>query len=112
MLDFHSDQSLVVQLAGTRSYACSDYKTKQPKVNDKGLQQYSFTIQVPGVYRFEQYPIKVYAKDDPIAGAEMGDSVELSGVVVQLGYLSSEDGKRQQFWSITAESVAIKKAKE
>lgn len=111
MIDIQSGQPLVAQLAGTKSFPCTDFKTKQPKINGKGLQQYSFTIQIPGLYRFEQYPVKVYAKEDPIFGAEMGDSVELAGVAVQLGYLSGDDGKRQQFWSLTADSVAIKKAK-
>ncbi len=110
MLNFNSGQNLVAQLAGTKSFLCTD-KNGEQKLNEKGLPQFSFSIIVPGMYRFEQYPVKVYAKDDPISGAEIGDSVELAGVNVRIGYLNDDEGKRRQFWSLTAESVTIKKAK-
>lgn len=108
-----SAQSMTAQLAGTKGFPCTIYNSKEPKLNDKGLQQYSISIQVPGTYRMEQYSIKVYSKPgvDPIEGAEIGDSVEFTGVTAQLGYLSGEGGKRQQFWSLTAESVLVKKQK-
>lgn len=110
MLDFNSEQNLTAQLAGTKSFPCTD-KNGEQKLNEKGLPQFSFSIMVPGIYRFEQYPVKVYSKEDPITGAAIGDSVELTGVNVRIGYMNDDEGKRRQFWSLTAEAAVIKKAK-
>lgn len=112
MFILDSKESMVCQLAGTKSFPVTDYKTKEPKVDpETGEPQWQFSIMVPTEYRFEQFPVKVFSKEDPIAGAVMGDSVELSGVAVDLGYLSGDNGGNRQFWRIRAESVLVKKQK-
>lgn len=112
MFSIKSSDNLVAQLASTKSFACTDFKTKEPKVSpETGEPQWQFSVMIPTEYRFEQFPIKIYAPKDPIEGAKMGDSVELSGVAVDLGFPGSDDGKSRQFWRITADTVLVKKAK-
>lgn len=114
MFTIKSSGNIVAPLAGVKSFAATDFKTKEPKIDpETGLQLWQFSIMVPNEYRYEQMSVKTYAKEDPLvkAGAVMGDSVELSGVTVDLGTMSSGDGKPRQFWRIMAESVLVKKQK-
>jgi hypothetical protein len=120
MISIDKSGSLRASLASTRSFECSDFKTKKSIINEAGERLYQFQIAIPGRYRLEQYPVKVYAKKDPIEGASVGDSVELGGVTIEIGYLpptasnGSDDGSRGrgrlQFWRIMAKSVGIVKA--
>lgn len=113
MMIFNNSERITAGLASIKAFPCTDFKTHDPIVNDSGESLYQFNIAIPGKYRLEQFPVKVFAKRDPLEGAEMGDSVELGGVRVEIGYLpgnKEEAGRGRQFWRIVAESVGIIKA--
>lgn len=111
MQKFSLGQNIVAQIAGTKSLINTDFKTGEPKVNDKGLQQYTVNVLMPGQYKYEQLPVKVYAKEDPLTGSEIGDSIELADVSILIGTLTNEGKQKQQFWSVAAESATLKKSK-
>lgn len=105
--------SIKAQLARTKAFKITKYGTKDEVMNVAGEYQWQFYILAVGEYSIEKIPVRMWSKDDPISGSSMGDSVELAGCVVAIGFMPKEEGddkRSRKFWTLSADSLSLRKA--